>query len=123
VHRRRAVAAVDRLTAGTTLITVVAAGTAPPGAALVAAGATLVLTAEGLLAARILGTGLAWSLPFAHLATAVIFGTTSQGEAQPWAWFIDPLTSSIELITAVLIATVGLAPWAMASIGFRDDTP
>ncbi len=111
-----------RLTAGTALITVVAAVTAPPDAALVAAAATLVLTAEGLLAARMLGTGLAWSLPFAHLAAALIFGTTSQGAAQPWAWFIDPLASSIELIAALLIATMGLAAWAIAPVDFRDET-
>lgn len=103
-----------RLLATIVVAAVLVVLSAPPGASLVALGATLVLAAEGLLSARVLGSGLAWALPLAHLLAAMVFGSNGLGEVQPWAWFIDRETSPGEFVTAVGLTVAALLFWASA---------
>lgn len=89
--------------------------------AAIALGATLALTAEGLLAARLVGPGLAWSFPAAHVLAALVFGRSPDGVAYPWAWFVDSDATGLELAGGAVGLAIALAYWATAPPGAGDE--
>jgi hypothetical protein len=105
-----------RLGVGTVACLVLAGVTAPSQARLVAINALLVLLAEGLLAARMLGTTLAWTLPTAHLTAALVFGYDAMGNTHQWAWFIDSRCTAGELLLAAAAACATTVWWAQQSV-------
>lgn len=73
---------------------------------------TVGLLGEGLAAARVLGDGLAWTLPVAHVVVAAFVGTSQGGVAAPWAWILHQEISNEDVLIAVLTFVVGLVVWS-----------
>ncbi|MCW2567348.1 MAG: hypothetical protein JWN54_1445 [Mycobacterium sp.] len=91
-------------------VTVLGAGDANNAA--IALDATLALTAEAMVAARLLGPGLAWSVPSAHVLAALVFGRNADGAAYPWAWFADAHSTAPELVAGAAGLLLAIAYWA-----------
>lgn len=101
-----------RLVAAAGAVAALGASCAPGGLREVTASAVLTLTAEGLVAARWAGAGLAWTLPTAHLGAAIVFGPDRNGDFQSWAWFLDSTASATEVGVLGTVAVAAAALWA-----------
>ncbi len=95
-----------------TAIATVAVAIPWPGlfaACLTAATATV---GEGLLLARAVGPGLAWTLPVLHVTAATFFGYQSDGTLRTWAWLLSVDPDPAQIGASITLLAIGVVVWA-----------
>ncbi len=66
----------------------------------------------GLLAARVAGPSLAWTLPVLHVTAAMLFGFNPDSTLRPWAWLLSVDPGPAHVATSLALLLTGTVIWA-----------
>ena len=103
------------------LLSAAASGWSLPGAEMSMVRNVLGLSGISLIASRILGSGLSWTLPLAYVVAVQLTGQDINGNWALWAWPAHPVTSvwsnsiAITLLAIGMIAACFLKPFGLSA--------
>ena len=87
-------------------------------------GLTLIRNLAGIagftfLTARVLGSGLSWTLPLVFGVAAQMMGRGHDGELYRWAWSMWPISDPLSALIAMVLFAVGLGTVSLS--GARES--
>lgn len=96
------------LACGSLMLSIATIGWDLPYTGLIVTRNVLGLSGLAFITARIVGSGLSWTLPLAYVALVQLAGRDSEGEWSQWAWPAHPFTDYLSGLLAATLLVVGL---------------